>query len=339
VAATLRFGPEDLLRCRFATSPVFETLAAVRVATGPQPPGHHQRWLDAVRPRLAELDLRPLTLLQPRRGYTPDFLAPPPEGAAAGADAELERIAATPPEQAAREIARSLADTPGAAGTPAGRRLLAEPTNVVRELAALVRAAWQQLVEPYWPRIRALLEADIAFQTRRSAEGGLDRLFAELHPAVRWDGAVLTRLRGDDDHLDLGGAGLVLMPSAFKWDQVVVVMDAPWQPTLIYPARGIGNLWQPPAGSAGGSALARLLGRTRAALLAGLAEPAPTNWLAHRHGMAPATVSEHLAVLRDAGLVTAGRHGREVRYRRTQLGDALVAGGARPGDARDVTRP
>jgi len=324
VAVTLRFGPDDLLRCRFALSPVFETLSAVRVATGPQPPGHHRRWLETVRPQLARLDLRPLTLLQPRRGYTPDFLAPPPDGAPASAAAELERIAATPPEQAAREVARSLADTPGAARTTAGRRLLAEPADAVQELAALVRAAWEQLVEPFWPRVRALLEADIAFQSRRSAEGGLDRLLAELHPSVRWDGGVLTRLHGDDDHLDLGGAGLVLMPSAFKWDQVVAVVDPPWQPTLIYPARGIGNLWQPPAGAAPGSGLARLVGRTRAALLSGLTEPAATAWLAHRHGLAPATVSEHLSVLRAAGLVTSERRGHEVHYHRTPLGDALA---------------
>jgi Family of unknown function (DUF5937)/Bacterial regulatory protein, arsR family len=324
MAVTLRFGPEDLLRCRFASSPVFETLSAVRVATGPQPPGHHQRWLEAVRPRLARLDLRPLTLLQPRRGYTPDFLAPPPDGAPATAEAELARIAATEPEQARHEIGRSLADTPGAARTATGRRLLGETAAAVRELTELVRVAWQELVEPYWPRVRALLDADIAFQARRSAEGGLDRLLAELHPAVRWDGDVLIRLHGDDDHLDLDGAGLVLMPSAFKWDQVVVVMDAPWQPTLIYPARGIGNLWQPPAGDADGAGLARLVGRTRAALLTGLTEPAASSWLAHRHGLAPATVSEHLSVLRTAGLVTGERHGYEVHYRRTGLGDALA---------------
>ena len=61
------------------------------------------------------------------------------------------------------------------------------------------------------------------------------------------DDGVLTREHGGADHRDLDGEGLVLMPSAFKWDQVVTVIDPPWQPTLIYPARGIGNLWQPPA--------------------------------------------------------------------------------------------
>ncbi|MBM9438932.1 winged helix-turn-helix transcriptional regulator [Streptomyces bryophytorum] len=327
-----------MLRCRFAYSPAFETLAAVRVATGPQPPGHHRRWLTDVGDALRRLDLRPLTLLQPRRGYTPDFLSPPPDGPADIAD-ELARIAATPPLQARAEIARSLADTPGASRTATGRLLLdGEPAGVVALLAGLVADAWEALVEPYWPRTRALLEADIAFQARRLADGGLDRLFAELHPSVRWHDGVLTREHGGADHRDLHGEGLVLMPSAFKWDQVVIVLDPPWQPTLIYPARGVGNLWQEDAGAdAHAAALARLVGRTRARLLTGLAQPAATAWLAHRYGLAPATVSEHLAVLRDTGLVTAARHRHEVRYRRTELGD-LLAGSGTPQRASARTR-
>nr|WSX81957.1 winged helix-turn-helix domain-containing protein [Streptomyces sp. NBC_00899] len=328
---TLRFGPADLLRCRFACSPAFETLAAVRVATGPQPPGHHRRWLADVTDAARGLDLRPLTLLQPRRGYTPDFLSPPPDRPAESfpsfAD-DLARIAATPPHQARAEIARSLAETPGAARTATGRLLLdGDPAEVVALLAGLVADAWTALVEPYWPRTRALLEADIAFQARRLADGGLDRLFAELHPSVRWHDNVLTREHGGTDHRDLEGEGLVLMPSAFKWDQVVIVLDPPWQPTLIYPARGVGNLWVADAGAdAAVAALGRLIGHTRAKLLTGLTEPAATAWLAHRYGLAPATVSEHLAVLRDTGLVTAARHRHEVRYRRTELGDTFAGG-------------
>ncbi|MEV4536311.1 DUF5937 family protein [Asanoa sp. NPDC049518] len=186
-----------------------------------------------------------------------------------------------------------------------------------------MRTAWQELVEPFWPRVRALLDADVGFQTRRLAEGGLDRLFAELHPALRWHDNTLIRARGDDDHRDLAGAGLVLQPSVFKWDQVIVVLDQPWQPTVIYPARGTGGLWETRAGTTN-AALGRLIGRTRAALLIGLTEPAATTTLAHRHALAPATVSEHLTVLRDAGFVTGVRHRHEIRYRRTALGTAAV---------------
>ncbi len=332
IAVTLRFSPADLRRCRFAVSPAFETLSAVRVTTGQQPPDHHRPWLDSVRPRLVgpdALDLRPLALLQPRRGYTPDFLSPPPSGPQARFEDELTRIAATPPVQVRAEIVRSLRETPGAAGTAAGRLLLGDPGQVLRLLTGLIRSAWTTLVEPVWPQVRALLDADVAFQSRRLAEGGLDRLFAELHPMLRWQDNVLTRVRGEDDHRDLDGEGLVLMPSVFKWQEVVVIVDPPWQPTVVYPVRGLGTLWQSrsvgtPTGPDRTAALARLIGRTRAALLTGLDSPASTQLLAHRYALAPGTVSEHLTILRDAGFVVGERHRHEIRYRRTELGTAAV---------------
>ncbi|HZE37927.1 MAG TPA: DUF5937 family protein, partial [Stackebrandtia sp.] len=273
----------------------------------------------------AGLDLRPITLLQPRYGYTPDFLAPPPEGPDTTIDAELDRVAATPPHQVREEIDRALADAPAAGGTATARWLRGDPERVRDGLVELIRVAWDGLVAPVWPRVRALLDADVAFQSRHLAAGGLDRLFAELHPALSWKDNVLTRRRGDDEHRELRGEGLVLMPSAFKWDQVVVIVDAPWQPTVVYPARGLGALWQSDAGRTG-EALTRLLGRTRAQLLAGLAEPASTTWLAHRFALSPGTVSGHLAILRDAGLAVGERRRHEIRYRRTPLGEALIGG-------------
>jgi DNA-binding transcriptional ArsR family regulator len=44
------------------------------------------------------------------------------------------------------------------------------------------------------------------------------------------------------------------------------------------------------------------------------------------HDLAPGTVSEHLTVLRDTGLVTGQRHRHEIRYQRTAMGTALVRG-------------
>ncbi|MEV4619823.1 DUF5937 family protein [Asanoa sp. NPDC049573] len=323
IAATLRFSAADLLRCRFAISPAFETLSAVRLTLPHEAPGQHQKWLDAAAGRLDGIDLRPITLLQPRRGYTPDFLSPPPTEAAATFDDDLARIAATPPDRVAAEIARSLGDTPGAADSETGRLLRHDPAAALDTLTGLIRTAWHALVEPVWPRVRALLDADIGFQSRRLAEGGLDRLFAELHPTLRWQDNTLIRAYGDDDHRDLAGQGLVLLPSAFKWDQVVVVLDEPWQPTVIYPARGSGTLWQQISGTPD-EALGRLIGRTRAALLIGLSAPATTTALARRHALAPATVSQHLTVLRDAGFVVGERHRHEIRYRRTPLGCAAI---------------
>jgi hypothetical protein len=61
------------------------------------------------------------------------------------------------------------------------------------------------------------------------------------------------------------------MPSAFQWARPATIDVAPWQPTPIYPARGIATLWHDGAQAPDG--LVRLLGATRAAVLAGLDAP------------------------------------------------------------------
>ena len=87
--------------------------------------------------------------------------------------------------------------------------------------------------------------------------------------------------------------------------------------------RGVGLLWEQPGQAAG--ALADLLGRRRAQLLSELAAPATTQELAGRLAASSAGVSEHLGVLRRAGLIEGRREGR-ARYERTRLGDDLVGG-------------
>src|SRR5690606_4387762 len=125
----------------------------------------------------------------------------------------------------------------------------------------------------------------------------------------------------DERHLD--GRGLVLVPSVFVWPLVASKTDEPWQPTVRYPARGVGTLWERGTPAAP-EALAAVLGRSRARLLAALAAPASTTELSRRMGMSPGGVSEHLSALRNAGLVTAARVGRSVLYVRTTLGDELM---------------
>jgi DNA-binding transcriptional ArsR family regulator len=97
----------------------------------------------------------------------------------------------------------------------------------------------------------------------------------------------------------------------------------PWLPGVIYPARGIATLWEQAPAAPGG--LARLIGGSRATMLADLAAPRSTTELAIRLSLSPGTTSHHLAALREAGLVTSRREGRSVLYARTPLGDALAS--------------
>ncbi|MFD5027761.1 DUF5937 family protein [Streptomyces sp. NPDC058373] len=330
MAVRLQVGEADLLRCRFALSPLWETVAAVRTLGEPRRQAYHLPWLREVAAGHDPASTAPLALLLPRTGSTPDFLTPPPAGPHADIEEELGRVAATPLARVEAELRRSL-HGPGRDAPPppeAAARLLADPGRTLSELTALLRECWQRLLAPRWTRVRDLLDADIAVRSRGLAEAGLRRTLTGIHPGIGWEEPGTLRVEAAHRAVRrLDGAGLLLVPSAFVWPALTVVTDPPWQPTLVYPARGVGELWR------GGRpdtprALARLLGRTRALLLAALDEPATTSRLARAHGLSPATVSAHLTALRESGLVTRRRLGRSVAYARTPLGLALLRGGA-----------
>ena len=324
----MRFAAEDLLRCRFAISPLREVQGAVRTLSRPDRHGYHLPWLRQVRASAAGLDLAAFWLLSPENGHGPDFLHPVPEVPLAALEDELDVIRDTDPEVAYVQIAAALAQTPGADNSRRGRGMLADPAGTVRQLAGLYEHVWSALLAPHWPRLRAVLEADVAYHARRLADGGMQRLFTGLHPKLSWSEGALTAAAHTAQlpESDGAGGGLVLVPSVFFWPEAGSAFDPPWQPTVVYPARGIGGLWVQ-TGPTASTALVRLLGANRAAILTDLDAPTTTTALAHRHDMAMSSVSAHLAVLRDAGLLRSRRYGHQVLYERTPLGIAMVTGG------------
>lgn len=317
---TLRVDAADVLRCRFAISPVWETLAAVRTLLDPGRHAVNLPWLRASTGHQADARASELALLLPRHGYSPDFLTPAPLTPLTSIEEELARVRETPPERAAAELAR-LADS----SQPRVRRLLDDPARAIDTLATMVEQWWHRLLAPDWNRIRATLDGDIAYRANRVAQGGMELVVTDLHVDVRWSAGTIV-VAGDDRRRDLAGLGLVFVPSVFAWPAVAVITDPPWQPTLIYPARGVGALWTRATATAPDH-LAALLGRTRAAILCALTEPISTTHLASRLGLSPATVSGHLGVLRRAGLATAHRAGHQMRYARSTLGHQLVPAG------------
>jgi DNA-binding transcriptional ArsR family regulator len=205
-----------------------------------------------------------------------------------------------------------LRDHPELSGDPARTRDL---------LADMLHRAWSALVEPWWPRLRDVLDADITFRARQLANAGVAATLGGLDPRITWrDGALRFAITAHED-LDLAGSELVLVPSVFAWPGAAVSFDPP---SVTYPARGIAGIWKPATRS--DSDLAHLIGRTRAVLLSALAEPSSTTGLAARCGVPVSSASEHLAVLRAAGLVSTSRTGRFLLHQRTALGIALSAG-------------
>jgi DNA-binding transcriptional ArsR family regulator len=314
---------DEALAVRFACSPVWETMSAVRTLVDPRMRAYHEPWHRHVQNRIAHLDLEPLTATQPWRGAIPDFLTPPPRVAWPRLRDQLAEIRSTPAEQVAHELELCRRSAEGrAAGVL--ERLLDDPTAARDLLAARIHAAWAELVAPFWPRVRVLLAREIEERSRTLAHRGLRQVIDELHPRIRWTRRGVSIKDRFDTAVGVDDRGLVLMPSAYGWPGVASVVDPPWQPTIIYPARGIEELWesQPPPPDA----LARLLGRTRALVLSSLDRPLSTTALAALIELSPAGASRHLLALRDAGLVAATRSGHEVRYARTPLGSALLRG-------------
>ena len=328
MSLALVFGHDDAARVRFAISPLWETMAAVRVLLEPQRHAYHLPWLDSVRADLDRLELWPLLVLSPRRGWTPDFLSPAPGGPSTDVADQLAQVRATPPELVAQEVKLSLTQRSGEPAPEAAWRLLDDPRASRALLADLLEECWHLLIAPHWARLRDLLQSDILYRTQMLGDYGLESVLSDLHPEARWVGHSLVIDAPSSAEHQLAGAGLLLLPSAFVWPGLAAITDPPAQPTLIYPARGIAELWQP-APTHQSEALGRLLGRTRAAVLESLAEPASTHTLARRHRLAPSTVSEHLTALHRAQLITRRRHRHAVLYQQTPLG-TLVTYGEQP---------
>jgi DNA-binding transcriptional ArsR family regulator len=121
---------------------------------------------------------------------------------------------------------------------------------------------------------------------------------------------------------------LTLVPGFFCVRTPLTLADDHLPPVLVYPLTPAAG-WltrlrrdeaTPPVG--------QLIGTTRSQVLRALSAPVTTTGLAARTGLAPSTVSHHVAVLREAGLVASERDGMRVLHARTRLGTALLDGSA-----------
>ena len=331
----LHLGAADLARIRFAASPLWETVASIRTLTRDQAGVQlHDPWRAKVRDRLTGVDMSLLTAVVRPAGYIPDFLSPSPPRRTTTLRAGLAQIQQSDPAMVAAQLLH-LADHPLAqqgrdrrARVTLLRELADDPNAAIASIVEQLDRYWQAAIAPVWHRVYALLQADLAYRLEQLAEGGAERLLRTLHPLVSFHDNTLRVVKYYEGHADLSGRGLLLVPCAFAWPDVIVLTAEPSVPTVSYSPRGLGRLWEQQADRSGdtdASGLADVLGATRATLLAQLDLPMSTTQIARQLALSAPTVSVHLRALQRAGILDARRDGRAVLYTRTGLGEQLVA--------------
>jgi hypothetical protein len=209
---TLDLSVSELAETRFAVSPLSETISGLQQLAHGRPWEGNRRWMHWATDDLAARPLelaRTWPLIVNDRSSWPQFLLPAPVGAETTIDDDLAAMQRTTARQARASLTRVFGDDLPVSAV----ELAAHPAAGLRAIAAELREAHDRLIAPHWARVRAVLDADIAYRARQLATGGAERLFADLHPDLHWhDG----RLTIDNDHRDraitTGPGGLVLLP-------------------------------------------------------------------------------------------------------------------------------
>ncbi|XIE81552.1 ArsR/SmtB family transcription factor [Streptomyces sp. SBR177] len=349
MAMRVRLDARAWSRSRFGTSPAMEVLGVLR-HRGRHPAAHAREWHARARRALPPGQLALLEALVPSdHSYAPDFLTPAPRHGESMPDVAA-RIAATPGDEVDYQLdiairgrrvwphVRALHGSEAAYERwrrpmpPALAKVARDGGAAVANAAAEAMATlFESVLAPDWPRVRAVLDADIRDRADRMAAHGAAAVLDDLGERMRWTGTELVLERAYSGIIDWADEGVLFVPATTHVGPVLFAAERPHTPVLFYRARGTGALGERPAAGAMGaaeSALTGLVGVTRAALLTTLDVPASTVELSRRTGWSNATVSYHLGILLRAGLVDRHRRGRVVRYARTDLGTALATSSA-----------
>jgi DNA-binding transcriptional ArsR family regulator len=323
MALHVRFSGSDvgLVRVAGRSDALWETLLAAHQLQCRDGVNVFGDWMRFAAPRLTA-PMRRVVALAPAQGYSPDFLTPS-EARTGGLRAGLDAVRGV----GKARLRAELAHLPAARqALPWVRALARGETADLERLGEGIAAFHRDLLAPFLPAVERQLAADRAWRSHVLLQGGVDRLLSTLHPAVRWRPPVLSLTHGPfQRELRLDGRGLVLVPAFFCRRSPTVLRDPKLPPVLVYPVAHQPG-WAAPPSREGRPGVSRLLGRTRAAVLEAAAEGRNTTELARHVRTSPASASEHLRVLREAGLITTRREGASAHHAISPLGRALLDG-------------
>ncbi|MDX3656210.1 winged helix-turn-helix domain-containing protein [Streptomyces sp. ID05-26A] len=199
------------------------------------------------------------------------------------------------------------------------------PDDLPAALLQALRVYRRCVIEPHLPIIEDGLCTDAAARIHQYLHSGPEGLLRSLGDTTRWHPPVLSVDHAHDRDLHLGGRGLTLIPCYFAVRQPVAPAEPRSCPVLVFPIRTESRLLA--GGRAGGDQVTALLGATRASILRSVIGGSTTTRLAKLVGVAPATVSHHTGVLREAGLIATEREENFARHLITPLGLRVLAAG------------
>ncbi|WP_405438035.1 ArsR/SmtB family transcription factor [Streptomyces anulatus] len=195
-----------------------------------------------------------------------------------------------------------------------------------QHLYSLLMRYWDCTLAPHWSRIHSSLEEEILLRARTLAVEGPEAMLGELGGRVLWTRPRLTVPYHRDLNLTITRSRLLLVPTVFSGGLRLLV-EGPDGVAMSYQARATGRLQILTAAADGERSedrLALLLGKGRAQVVRALELPMTTTAVAESLGLAKSTVSQHLSVLSDSGVVWKRRMGASVFYQLDQSGIALL---------------
>jgi DNA-binding transcriptional ArsR family regulator len=306
---------------RVASSPLWDVVASLYLLGRGGVSWPYERWAAPARAALSRPECAPLLFLARQPDAFPDFMVPEP-GPGGAVDEELVRLRQTDPEVVRAELRQRF---PAGDVPPTLARFAVDPEGALDRLADAYGGFWKHCMVPVEDAVNEVHDGELLLRGRAVVAAGVDGLLSSLSTLIRWrpDEGRLDLVRPTRLRIDARRRRLVLVPLVFgAGTRLMAGWDA-HSVFVAYPARGAVRLMdrhQPERPCS----LALLLGRGRATVLAALAEPVTTRSLARRLDLAPSTVSEHLTLLAQAGVVDRLAHGRRVYYQANRKGRALL---------------
>jgi hypothetical protein len=310
--ARYQLEPGDYGLVRFAVSPLTELGNSLRALRSPTSYPLQAPWYAAACRVRDQLPLDVLSGLIGPNFDTPDLFNPR-VGVPLTIDAQLAYLR----DQDLRTLGADIEFAVG--GVP--RRLGSSGRSFGERLADALAAYWRLAFRPHWPRMRAILDADVAVRARSLAADGVIATLNRCGPGVRADPTSITAqiLNGHNDlTLHTRGRPLFVVPSLFTLSSSTPLTDS--DPMVIYRATDQRAMWSNATVPPGG---AGLLSPHRLRYLRAIGAGQSTTALADRFGVSPSAANQALRAMASQGLVRARRSGRTVVYERTPLGDQL----------------